>query len=146
MNMKHVYIAHPLGGNDRRERNRRIAQRWVVWAAESGVVPYATWTILAMAWDESRREQGLQIDFAQISRCDELWLVGGRVSPGMSLERDHALNIGVKVVDMTMLGEFPPVFTLPKAAVEDFGTWIARHKPLVEREIKTEPKNEVPEP
>ncbi len=38
-----------------------------------------------------------------IARCDEVWLVGGRVSSGMAAERDVAKI----AVDLTRFGEEP---------------------------------------
>lgn len=92
-----------------REANRARAQRWCSWAARQGVSPCATWIVLS-AWDETpeNRALGLACDFAAIERCDELWLVGGRVSPGMAAEAEHARQHGVVVVDLTHMGEEPP--------------------------------------
>ena len=106
--MKVVYIAHPLGLGYDREQNRRRASRWVAWAADRGVAPVADWIILSGQWPESRREQGLAIDVTLVKRCDELWLVGGRVSVGMQVEAEAARSAGIIVVDYTALGEEPP--------------------------------------
>lgn len=105
--MKVVYIAHPLGAGPEREQNRKNAAEWVAWAGET-VAPVATWITLSGEWTEDRRELGLQIDFALIERCDEVWLVGGRISPGMQLEAAHAVERGIAVIDMTALGSWPP--------------------------------------
>jgi hypothetical protein len=102
--MKTVYIAAPLGGGEQREVNRLRAERWVCWAAEAmGVAPVATWTTLAAAWDESKRDLGLAIDVALVERCDEIWMVGGRISPGMMIEGRHSKRI----IDLTGWGEEP---------------------------------------
>lgn len=107
--MKVVYIAHPLGGGADRERNRVAASKWVAWAGELGAAPVADWIILSGEWDESMRETGLRIDYALIERCDELWLVGARVSPGMKLEAECALKLQKRVVDFTVWEvELPP--------------------------------------
>lgn len=107
---KVVYIAHPLGGGPDREQNRRNASQWVAWAARRGVAPIADWIILSGEFDEcpENRALGLSIDLALIERCQELWLVGGRISPGMAIERDHAIAMGVRVLDFTKtLGLLP---------------------------------------
>lgn len=49
------------------------------------------------------REWGLSCDKAHIERCDEVWLVGPRVSPGMALERQHAVSCGIPTYDLTGL-------------------------------------------
>lgn len=107
--MKVVYVAHPLGFGDDRERNRVAAAYWCGWLADKfGIAPVADWIVLSSVWEEDRREQGLAIDLALIARCDELWLVGGRVSQGMAIERAEAERLGKPVVDLTHLGPFPP--------------------------------------
>ena len=107
--MRVVYIAHPLGADPlQREVNRARAARWVMWAAICGVAPVADWIILSGQEDDSFRDRGLAIDVALVARCDEIWLCGGRVSPGMAIERDAAIAAGVRVVDLTALGEEPP--------------------------------------
>jgi hypothetical protein len=97
--MRLVYIAHPLGHGEDRDSNITSAEAWVAWAAEQGVCPIATWVTLARRWPETpeRRELGLRIDFALIEECDELWLCGGRISPGMALEARHAGECGIVV-------------------------------------------------
>ena len=108
--MKVVYIAHCLGAGPDRDRNLENAARWVVWAARSGVAPVADWIALAALLEETpeNRELGLTIDRELVERCDEVWLVGGRVSEGMQIEIDHAMRHGILVVDLTHLGYEPP--------------------------------------
>lgn len=106
--MKLVYIAHPLGHGPDREANRERAARWVAWAADQGVAPVADWIILSGQWSEDRRDDGLAIDFALIERCDEVWLCGDRVSPGMLAEANHASGVNVPVsIHCTADGEPP---------------------------------------
>jgi hypothetical protein len=115
---KVVYIAHALGAGPDRESNRAKASRWVAWAAETqGVAPVADWIILSGQWDESHRDfTGLRIylelpasiDVALVARCDEVWLCGGRVSPGMTVEGKEAKRLGKPVFDLSDLGSEPP--------------------------------------
>lgn len=130
---KVVYIAHPLSGPDR-EKNIRNAMLWCAWAAKvMGVSPVATWIVLANVWTEDDREIGLACDVAAIGRCDEIWLVGGRVSEGMRIEKEAAEVARVNVVDLTHLGrEVPsqavclprdPVHALREAERDELGRW-----------------------
>lgn len=108
--MKVIYVAHPLGAGPDRELNRANASKWCAWLArEFGVATIADWIVLSGQWDESpaNRDAGLAVDLALIARVDELWLVGGRVSPGMQIEADEALRLGKPVVDLTALGALP---------------------------------------
>ena len=107
--MRRVYIAHPLGAGAERGPNRERAARWFCWAAEhEGVSPIAPWITLSGVWDESKRELGLSIDFDQIGVCHALWLVGGRVSPGMNAEAKEAHRLDVHVTSLITLGPEPP--------------------------------------
>jgi hypothetical protein len=38
---------------------------------------------------------------AVLERCDEVWMVGPRVSKGMTGEAMHALNSGLRVLEFT---------------------------------------------
>jgi len=105
---KVVYIAHPLGQGEDREKNRLNAQRWAVYFAEAyGIAPVADWTIIAGFWSEERREQGMAIDLALISKVDEVWMCGGRISNGMQIEAAEAVRLGKLVRDFTVLGYDP---------------------------------------
>lgn len=107
--MRVVYIAHPLGDGPDRAHNIRNAARWCAYfAARHAIAPVAPWIVLASVWDESRRHLGLRIDLALVARCDELWLCGGRISPGMQLEADHARQHSIPVRDFTAIGYAPP--------------------------------------
>jgi hypothetical protein len=116
----HAYIAHPLNAPtlEEIEQNLRNAARWVAWAARHGVAPMAMWIVLASEWAETpeNRELGLQIDEAQVELCSEIWVCGGRITSGMQREIDKARASGVKVVDLTCLGELPPE--------EDVSEWL----------------------
>jgi hypothetical protein len=107
-----VYIAHPLGDDPvKRQTNRARAAQWCAWAAEKcGVCPVAMWVVLSGIWFESLeyRELGLQLDKVLVARCDEVWLVGGRISPGMAIEALTAQELSIPVLDLTGLGELPP--------------------------------------
>jgi hypothetical protein len=107
-----AYVAHPLGGGPDREANRARAAKWVAWiTAHFGVATVADWIILSGQWSETleSRARGLAIDCALIERCDRMYLVGGRVSPGMQIEAEHARKFGKEVIDLTHLGDWPPL-------------------------------------
>jgi hypothetical protein len=95
--VKVVYVAHPLGSGPEREENRKLASRWVARIGMLGYAPVADWIILSGEWDDTHRERGLAIDLALIARCDEVWLVGPRLSPGMTIEAVHGRKLGKRV-------------------------------------------------
>lgn len=105
-----AYVAHPLGSGTDRESNRQHAAKWVAWVASWGIAPIADWIILSGEWEETPalREAGLAIDKELVERADVVLLVGGRVSPGMRIEADHAESLNTDVVDLCFLGTLPP--------------------------------------
>lgn len=126
-----IYVAHPLGSGDDRQANRRRAAEWAGWMAENFfVIPIAPWIYLSEVWPETdeKRNAGLNLDLALLNvrmepsheRARRLtsWLVGGRISPGMELERAEA----VLSIDLTYLGDDPPdrgtMAELPLAVVK----------------------------
>lgn len=118
MSKRVVYIAHPLSADTREgiEANRRNAARWAAWLSERfDIAPECSWIVLTGEWEETEenRERGLACDTALVERCDELWMVGGRVSSGMLIESQHARVKGVKVVDLTSLGRDVPESITP---------------------------------
>ena len=78
--MRRVYIAHPYGG---RAENREAATRFFMRAADLGYEPVAPWLIVTAHWDESRRAEGMAINLNAVRVCDELWLCGPEITPGM---------------------------------------------------------------
>lgn len=109
--MRLVYLAHPYGGDP---ANLSRARRWLRWACQSAparVAPMAPWILMCELFPgeipaEVERESARQD--ALVARCDELWLVGGRISPSMRREVAAALEAGVAIKDFTGLGAEPP--------------------------------------
>jgi hypothetical protein len=125
-----IYLAHPLSAETAAgiEKNRTNAARWGIWIAKTfPCAVSADWIWWSMVLDETpeNRALGLSRDFVQISKCQELWLVGGRVSGGMQLESDYAKCEGVPVRDLTSFGRLSPAFW-PKLVQGDI-------KPFVDR-------------
>jgi hypothetical protein len=86
-----IYVAHPYGGCpealDRAElwldRLSTLMVRALFWAP---------WIQLCRLWPDAgeTRERGLELDLACVARSDGVLMVGGKVSPGMQLERQSA--------------------------------------------------------
>lgn len=101
---KMVYLAHPVNGDV--DQNLARARAWLKFleACNPEVLFVSQWILGVELWDDSnpvQRELGLLRCLAQVERCDEIWLVGLRVSDGMTREADHACAYGVTVVDLT---------------------------------------------
>lgn len=107
--MRTIYLAHPLAGDV--ASNLARARRWLQWAYRNHreVVVLAPWMheVELLAEDDADpvvREAALRRCAVVARLCDEVWLVGGRVTPGM--EREAAAARFVR--DLTELGEEPP--------------------------------------
>lgn len=104
-------MAHPLGSGVDRATNIVNARKWLAWLSQvfENVVFSANWILIAQEWSEELgRKRGLEIDLEHVERADLLFLVGGKVSPGMKEELDHAAKEGVHIVDLTFLGWSAP--------------------------------------
>ena len=88
------------------EANRRRAATWATWISVTFQVAVSAdwiWLCGQLAETSANRAWGLACDKAQIERCDELWMVGHRVQPGMELELQHARACRVRSFDLTGL-------------------------------------------
>ena len=108
--MKMIYLAHPVAGNVPGAIIGGMA--WIKWLTESSGVPIAVvapWIVEIQIWSDANpaRDAGLARCKIVVQRCDEICLVGGRVSSGMAMERSWAIDAGVRVNDLTHLGPMP---------------------------------------
>lgn len=107
--MRRVYLAHCLSAHLREDIDANRAAAAAAWGAFVSkffkVAVSADWIWLSGVLSETQenREWGLACDKAQIERCDELWMVGPRVSGGMTIEGQHARAHGIPVFDLTGL-------------------------------------------
>ncbi len=103
--MKIVYIAHPIGGDVKRniwEITQIIRQ---INLTRSDVVPFAPYMGDVLALVDSipkERERGLQNCMEVLKRgfVDELWIYGEKISDGMLDEIEMAINLNIPVVLM----------------------------------------------
>jgi len=112
-----VYLAHSVGAAtvEGVRANLAAAKRWL-WALRCATdwsicapwIPAVEAVLDSGAAEHAERERGLVDDLAVVERCDAIVLVGGRVSSGMALERDHASACGLLVIDLTDLGAVYP--------------------------------------
>ncbi len=107
------YIAHPVGALEpERELNKVRVLRWFRWLLKrypdvAFVIP---WFPYVCALDETpeNRARGIRDDLAALQRCSSIALVGGRLSPGMAAELQHARDHDLDVYDFLDLGDEPP--------------------------------------
>lgn len=122
MTMRKVYIGHAYGGD---AENRIKACLWFAWACSppDAVMAIAPWIILTSIWSEERRGDGMAINKEQLAECDELWICGRDISPGLQQEIDWANELGVHVEDMRTTDGLPPIEGEPEKWLEE--RWVS---------------------
>lgn len=98
MPMKIIYMASPYAGNV--ENNVEFAKRACRHVMEQGhafFAPHLQYPKLLSDTNPQERQAGLDMGLAMLSRCDELWCYGSRISFGMHLEIEEANRLGVPV-------------------------------------------------
>lgn len=95
---KVVYIASPLSGDV--EQNLDFARRACRYAISQGAAPFAPHLLYTQMLDDNsprERQAGIEMGYRMLERCDELWLCGERISPGMAAEKELAESLGLPV-------------------------------------------------
>ena len=95
---KVVYIASPLSGDV--EQNLQFARQACRYAISEDVVPFAPHLLYTQMLDDSdlgERQLGIDMGNRMLMLCDELWLCGDRISPGMAGEKELAEHLGLPV-------------------------------------------------
>jgi len=90
-----VYICSPLSGNI--AANQKNARRYCRFALDSGCIPLAPHLYFPQFMDDSdgaERDLALFMDIVLLSKCDQMWVFGDRVSKGMSIEIEKAKRKG----------------------------------------------------
>lgn len=100
--MKLVYVCSPLRGDV--ERNIQKANGYCRFAVREGVLPFAPHAMFSGFLDDGiseEREKGMALGLEILKRCNEMWVIGDRISEGMEAEILVAgqLNIPVKYFD-----------------------------------------------
>jgi hypothetical protein len=125
-----IYLAHPLGADTKEgiQRNLHNAKLWFKWACDHYWPDAAfnmSWVMNCEVYDDANaedRDRGMQRNYQHIKRCDELWLLGPRVSNGMEEEARFARRIGQPVYDLTNEGITNPQHT-PRMDPEVMMLW-----------------------
>lgn len=96
--MKLVYICSPLRGDI--ERNISSANRYCWFAATQSAVPIAPHIMFTGFLDDTildERQMGMRLGRELLSRCDELWVFGDRLSAGMEDELKAAQQMKLPI-------------------------------------------------
>ena len=90
-----VYVCSPLSGDI--AANQENARRYCRFAVDSGYIPLAPHLYFPQFMDDgdgAERDLALFMDLVLLSKCDQLWAFGDRVSKGMSMEIEKAKRKG----------------------------------------------------
>lgn len=112
MLLKLVYIASPFAGDV--ENNVEAAREYCLSAMEEGVTPVAPHLLYPQFLDDSdpaQRSLGTHAGLEILTRCDELWVCGPEISPGMNREIHFAEAMGLPI------RRFEPVHQMEQAMV-----------------------------
>lgn len=91
-----VYICSPYAGDV--ETNAENARRYSRFAVESMAIPFAPHLLMPQYMDEGmERELALRMGVIFLSKCEQVWVFGGRISEGMAYEIKKVVNMGKKV-------------------------------------------------
>ncbi len=93
-----VYICSPYSGDV--EGNVTNARRYCRFAVDNGYLPQAPHLFFPQFMDDTdpdQRELALFMDIVILTKCAELWVFGGVVSPGMAMEIRKAEARGMSI-------------------------------------------------
>ena len=110
--IKKVFICSPFrpraasDGERKNELETNIdrAQAACKFAVSKGYVPFAPhlyFPLFLSEADEDEREMGILLGLTWLARCDELWVIGDRVSEGMKKEIAKAREWNIPVRHFT---------------------------------------------
>ena len=105
--MKIIYIAHPIGGDIKRNIQKVLEIIRGININIPEVVPFAHYVVDCYALDDSvpeERMRGIKNDIAlfRAGFIDEVWLYGSRISEGMKAEIKLAKELNIPVISMSI--------------------------------------------
>lgn len=91
-----VYICSPYAGDV--ETNAENARKYSKFAVEMMAIPFAPHLLMPQYMDEgTERELALRMGIIFLSKCEQLWVFGERISEGMAYEIRKATNMGKRI-------------------------------------------------
>lgn len=94
--MKLIYVASPYAGE--MEKNTEFAKKACRYVMDQGHAFFAPHLLYPVILEENTPEQrqlGLDMGLSMLAKCDNLWVCGDRISPGMQAEIDLAKQLGI---------------------------------------------------
>ena len=100
---KYIYVCSPYGGQ---AENYEMAKKYAKYIVSLGYIPIISHTMLHGVLEDNvpaQREMGLAAGKVMLSICDEMWVFGTRITPGMAGEILEAGKLGIKVKEVKQL-------------------------------------------
>ena len=80
-----VYICSPYAGDI--QTNTENARRYCRFAVDAGAIPFASHLLLPQFMsEETERDTAMLFNKVFLGKCEQLWVFGDRISPGMRKE------------------------------------------------------------
>jgi hypothetical protein len=101
--MKLVFIAHPVRGDvaGNLEKVKQLVRKASLYYSEiTPIAPYYLYCNALDDNDEHEREFGMIQSRFVLTKCDELWLCGDRISKGMKEEIKTAKEYNIPIINM----------------------------------------------
>jgi hypothetical protein len=96
--MKMIYVASPYAGDvERNTEYAKLACRTVMEQGHAFFAPHLLYPAILDDSNPRERRLGMSMGLAMLSRCDELWAFGERISAGMSAELAEAKRLDIPV-------------------------------------------------
>ena len=106
--MKLIYVCAPYSGAVEKNVNRAKEYARRILEFEPDATPIVPHLMFEDIFDEDKqRAEVMEACKAVLSRCDELWVFGLRISQGMAEEVIHALSKGIKLRQLVPEEERP---------------------------------------
>lgn len=91
-----VYICSPFSSD--LVGNTEKAKRYSRYAIDAGAIPFAPHLLLLLYMkEENERGLALFMDMVFLSKCDEIWVFGDKISSDMQAEIDKATRKNMKI-------------------------------------------------
>jgi hypothetical protein len=114
--MKFICVASPYAGDVK--KNIAFAKQACRYVMEQGHAFFAPHLLYPQLLDDANpqeRQSGIDMGLAILSRCDELWVCGDRISPGMAQEIEQAKTLGIPIQYVSaeqILNGLKPVYAI----------------------------------
>lgn len=96
--MKLIYVASPYAGDiEKNVAFAKEASRFVMNSGHAFFAPHLLYPAILDDGVPEERALGMEMGTAVLSKCDELWVFGERVSAGMQAEIAEAQRLGIPV-------------------------------------------------